>query len=92
MERDEPRASAEQALATQSKTFQQNQDGITQRLAQAEQTNAQMQGEMNLVSDKLKLTEDQLASARTQVKQTAPTTPRNSPTWTINAGDQGQRR
>ena len=37
---------AEQALNAQSKTFQQSQDGITQRLAQAEQTNAQMQGEI----------------------------------------------
>src|SRR6202049_4706319 len=64
---------AEQALATQSaqsKTFQQNQEGLTQRLAQAEQTNAQMQGELNLVGDKLKLTENQVAAARTQVKQT----------------------
>jgi small-conductance mechanosensitive channel len=64
---------AEQALATQSKTIQQNQqtqDGITQRVAQAEQTNAQMQGELNLVTDKLKLTQEQLTAARTQVKQT----------------------
>ena len=61
---------AEQTLATQSKTIQQNQDGMTQRVAQAEQTNAQMQGELNLVTDKLKLTESQLATARTQVKQT----------------------
>jgi small-conductance mechanosensitive channel len=64
---------AEQALAAQSKTIQQNQqsqDGITQRVAQAEQTNAQMQGELNLVTDKLKLTQNQLAAARTQVKQT----------------------
>ena len=61
--------SAEQALAAQSKTFQQGQDGITQRVAQAEQTNNQMQGELNLVTDKLKLTQDQLATARTQVKQ-----------------------
>src|SRR5450756_917906 len=64
---------AEQALATQSKTIQQNQQsqyGITQRLAQAEQTNTQMQGEINLVVDKLKLTQGQLASARAQVKQT----------------------
>jgi len=64
---------AEQALAAQSKTFAQSQDGISQlnqRLAQAEQTNAQMQGEINLVGDKLKLTQNQLASARTQVKQT----------------------
>jgi chromosome segregation ATPase len=61
---------AQQALAAQSKTFQQNQDGITQRLAQAEQTNAQMQGELNLVGEKLKLTEGQVATARNQVKQT----------------------
>jgi chromosome segregation ATPase len=60
--------SAEQALASQTKTFQQNQDGITQRLAQAEQTNAQMQGELNLVGNKLKLTEGQVATARNQVK------------------------
>jgi chromosome segregation ATPase len=61
---------AEQALAAQSKTLQQNQDGITQRMAQAEQANAQMQGELNLVGNKLKLTEGQLATARNQVKQT----------------------
>jgi small-conductance mechanosensitive channel len=63
---------AEQALAAQSaqsKTFQQNQDQLTQRLAQAEQTNAQMQGELNLVGSKLKLTEGQVAVARKQVKQ-----------------------
>jgi chromosome segregation ATPase len=61
---------AEQALSTQSKTFQHSEDGISQRLAQAEQTNAQMQNELNLVGDKLKLTEGQLGAARTQVKQT----------------------
>jgi small-conductance mechanosensitive channel len=63
---------AEQALAAQtaqSKTFQQNQEQITQRLAQAEQTNAQMQGELNLVGSKLKLTEGQVAAARNQVKK-----------------------
>lgn len=63
---------AEQALATQStqsKTFQQNQEQLTQRLAQAEQTNAQMQGELNLVGGKLKLTEGQVAAARNQVKK-----------------------
>jgi len=61
---------AEQALAAQSKTFQQNADGLTQRLAQAEQSNAQMQGQLNLVSDKLRLTEGQVTAARSQVKQT----------------------
>jgi chromosome segregation ATPase len=62
--------SAQQALNNQAKTFQQSQDTLTQRLAQAEQTNAQMQGELNLVGDKLKLTEAQVNSARSQVKQT----------------------
>jgi hypothetical protein len=60
---------AEQALATQTKTFQQSQDGISQRIAQAERTNAELQAEVNLVGDKLKLTEGQLATARSQVKQ-----------------------
>src|SRR5258706_76725 len=63
---------AAQALATQttqSKTFQQSQEQLTQRLAQAEQTNAQMQGELNLVSDKLKLTQGQVQIARNQVKK-----------------------
>jgi hypothetical protein len=60
---------AEQALATQSKTFQQSQDGFTQRMAQAEHANAELQSEMNLVGEKLKITEDQLTSARNQVKQ-----------------------
>ena len=60
---------AEQAMAAQTKTFQQNQDAMTQRLAQAEQASAQIQGEMNLVGNKLKLTEGQLAAARNQVKE-----------------------
>ncbi len=62
--------SAENALTAEAKTFQAGEDGLTQRLAQAEQTNAQMQGELNLVTDKLKLTETQLMAARTQVKAT----------------------
>src|ERR1700688_3535502 len=60
---------AEQALAAQSKTFQLTQDGITQRVAKEERTNTEWQSEMNLVGDKLKLTEGQLATARSQVKQ-----------------------
>jgi len=60
---------AQQALAAQTKTFQQTQDGFTQRMAQAERTNAELQSEMNLVGDKLKLTEGQLSAARNQVKE-----------------------
>jgi chromosome segregation ATPase len=63
---------AEQALSTQStqsKTLQQDEAQLTVRLAQAEQTNAQMQGELNLVGNKLKLTQTQVAAARNQVKK-----------------------
>src|SRR5580693_9400337 len=60
---------AEQALATQSKTFQQNQDALTQRMSAAERTNAELQAEVNLEGDKLKLTETQLSTARKQVTQ-----------------------
>ncbi len=59
---------AQQVLTSQTKTLQQNIEGLSQRLAQAEQTNSQMQGEMNLVTNKLKLTQGQLAAARSQVK------------------------
>jgi uncharacterized coiled-coil protein SlyX len=60
---------AQQVLTSQTKTLQQNLEGLSQRLAQAEQSNSQMQGEMNLVTNKLKFTEGQLAAARSQVKQ-----------------------
>ncbi len=59
---------AQQVLTSQTKTLQQNIEGLSQRLAQAETTNSQMQGEMHLVTNKLKLTEGQLAAARSQVK------------------------
>jgi len=61
--------SAEEALAAQSKMIQQNQDGMIQRVNQADQTTAQLQGDLNVVTDKLKITQDQLSTARTQVKQ-----------------------
>src|ERR1700688_4165280 len=60
---------AEQAIAAQSNTFQAAEDGFSQRMAQAEHSNAELQSEVNLVGDKLKLTEEQLSSARSQVKQ-----------------------
>jgi hypothetical protein len=63
---------AEQALTTQTaqaKVMQTSQDTMTQRLAQAEHTNAELQAELNMIGDKLKITQGQLASARNQVKQ-----------------------
>jgi hypothetical protein len=59
----------EQALASQSQTLKQNQDALGQRLAHAEETNAQVQGELNVVTDRLKLTQGELAHAKRQAKQ-----------------------
>jgi chromosome segregation ATPase len=59
---------AEQALAAQTRTVQQNVDGVQKQVSQEDQTAAQLQGELNLVGDKLKLTEGQLSAARNQVK------------------------
>jgi hypothetical protein len=60
---------AEQALAEQNKDLQQNVDALNRRLVQSEQSNAEVQNEMNAVADHLKLTQGQLASARQQTKQ-----------------------
>jgi hypothetical protein len=59
----------EQSLATQTQQFKQNDDVISQRLAKAEDTNAQLQGELSVVTDKMKLTEGELAKARFQAKK-----------------------
>ncbi len=60
---------AQQTLAAQAKNSQSTQDAMSQRMAQAERNNAELQAELNLVGDKLKLTEGQLATARKQVTQ-----------------------
>ena len=59
----------EQSLATQAQQFKQNDDVISQRLAKAEDTNAQLEGELSVVTDKMKLTEGELARARSQAKR-----------------------
>jgi hypothetical protein len=59
----------EQSAAAEAKATQHNVDVISQRLAQAEETNAQVQGQLNVVTDRLKLTQGELASARKQAKQ-----------------------
>jgi chromosome segregation ATPase len=60
---------AEQALAAQNKDLQQDVDTLNRRLAQSEQSNAEVQNELNAVADHVKLTQGQLASARQQTKQ-----------------------
>ena len=59
----------EQSMNTQVKTLTQNEDILSKRLGQAEETNAQLQGELNVVTDRLKLTRGELSSARKQAKQ-----------------------
>ncbi len=62
----------EQNLATQSQEigqFKQGDDVLGQRLAKAEDTNSQLQGELSVVTDKMKLTQAELNRARAQAKK-----------------------
>jgi hypothetical protein len=62
----------EQGLSTQTQQitqFKQGDDVLGQRLAKAEDTNAQLQGELSVVTDKMKLTETELNRARLQAKK-----------------------
>jgi hypothetical protein len=58
-----------QTLASQTQNLRQSQDVLAQRLAQTEETNAQVRGELNVVTDRLKLTQGELSSARKYAKQ-----------------------
>ncbi len=62
-------AALQQSMTTQTRQFTQNDDVMSQRLAKAEDTNAQLQGELSVVTDKMKLTQSELSRARTQAKQ-----------------------
>jgi hypothetical protein len=59
----------EQSLAAQAQQFKQSDDVISQRLAKSEDTNAQLEGELSVVTDKMKLTEGELSKARSQAKK-----------------------
>src|SRR5271170_7923953 len=59
----------EQSLATQTQQVKQDEDVLGQRLAKAEDTNAQLQGELSVVTDKMKLTQGELSKARLQAKK-----------------------
>jgi uncharacterized protein YhaN len=59
----------QQNLSTQTQQTKQNDDILNQRLAKAEDTNAQLQGELSVVTDKMKLTETELSRARAQAKK-----------------------
>ncbi len=64
--------SLEQGLTAQTQQDKQNQDVLSQRLAKAEDTNAQLEGELSVISDKMKLTQTELNRARsatTKIKE-----------------------
>jgi hypothetical protein len=58
-----------QSLAAQSQQFKASEDLLSQRLAKAEDTNAQLQGELSVVTDKMKLTQGELKKARQQASK-----------------------
>ena len=63
---------SEQNLAAASQTIQSLQQDVgvlNKRLAQAEETNAQVRGELSVVTDRMKLTQGELARAKKQAKQ-----------------------
>jgi hypothetical protein len=62
-------SSNQQAFDSQVKAAKQAQTVLEQRLQQAEETNAQEQGELNVITDRLKLTQGELASARLQARK-----------------------
>ena len=60
---------AQQTLATQSRTLQENQQSLAQRLSQAEETNAQLQNELANVTDRLKMEQGEVTSTKRQTAQ-----------------------
>jgi len=62
-------AALQQTMGTQAQQFRQTDDALAQRLAKAEDLNAQLQGELSVVTEKMKLTQSELTRARQQAKQ-----------------------
>lgn len=56
----------QQSLEAQAQQFKQNEDVLSQRLSKAEDTNAQLQGELSVVTDKMKLTQSEVSRAKQQ--------------------------
>ena len=59
----------EQSLAKDSQQLKQREEVLTQRLAKAEDTNAQLRGEVSVVTGKMKLTQGELTRARRTAAQ-----------------------
>ncbi|MBI3404232.1 MAG: hypothetical protein HY046_02105, partial [Acidobacteria bacterium] len=59
----------EQSLIARASTQDQTTTLLSKRLSQAEDTNAQLKGELSVVTDRLKLTQGELSRARKQTKE-----------------------
>jgi chromosome segregation ATPase len=60
---------AQQAANSDNKALRQNLDTVSQRLAQAESVNAQVQGDLGVVTDRLQLTQGELDKSRQQANK-----------------------
>lgn len=60
---------AQTATENDAKVLRQNLDVVTQRLSQAETVNSQVQGDLSVVTDRLKLTQGELDKSRKQATQ-----------------------
>jgi hypothetical protein len=60
---------AEKALVSQNKAFEQNVNALNQRLAQTEESNAQLQNDFSTVMDRLKTTQGQITTAERQTRR-----------------------
>jgi chromosome segregation ATPase len=56
--------SSEVSAANENKALRQDLDVLNQRLAQEESANAQLQGDLNVVTDHMKITQGELSAAR----------------------------
>ena len=61
----------EQTVTNQTQQFKQDEDVLGQRLAKAEDTNAQLQGELSVVTDKMKLTKTELNRAHRRPRKSS---------------------
>jgi chromosome segregation ATPase len=60
---------AQQSANNDAKVLRQNLDVMSQRLAQAESVNSQMQGDLSVVTDRLQLTQGELDKSRQQASK-----------------------
>lgn len=59
----------QQNAETELRAMRQHVDGLDKRLEQSDERTAQIQGELSVVTDRLKLTQGELSRARSQAKQ-----------------------